>query len=164
MADSIVRETLREITPLRVDDPIGEASRRIVDEDLPALPVIDGEGRFVGLFGEREFMAAIFPAYVDTLSSARMVRRSIDETIERRVACRDEQIGKYVTADQIVVNDDYSDTQLAEIFLHHRVLVIPIATKGQVHAVVTRSDFFRALQSRLGVAVTTNVNGAPPVS
>lgn len=141
---------MREIAPLRADDLIGEASRRVVDAELPALPVVDERDRFIGLFGEREFLAAIFPAYVDTLASARMVRRSVDETIERRLGCSEEQVGKYVTKDRILVEDDYSDTELAEIFLHHRVLVVPIATKGKVHAVVTRSDFFRALQSRLG--------------
>jgi hypothetical protein len=30
------------------------------------------------------------------------------------------------------------------------VLVIPIASEGKVHAVVTRNDFFRALAERLG--------------
>ena len=50
-----------------------------------------------------------------------------------------------MTTDHVVVEDEYSDTQLAELFLHHRVLIIPIATDGRVHAVVTRADFFRAL-------------------
>ncbi|HSJ18339.1 MAG TPA: hypothetical protein VK920_09620, partial [Solirubrobacterales bacterium] len=73
----------------------------------------------------------------------------IDETIERRAECSREAIEKYLTTDHVLVEDDYSDTQLAELFLHHRVLVIPIATEGRVHAVVTRNDFFRALTKRL---------------
>ena len=150
MPDSIVRETLRKVTPLRVDDPVGYASRRVLAEDLPALPVVDEDDRFVGLFGEREFMEAMFPAYVGTLASARMIRRSIDETIERRIGCSEEEIRGYLTRDEVLVEDDYSDTQLAETFLHHRVLVIPIATNGHVHALVTRNDFFRALNERLG--------------
>jgi hypothetical protein len=39
---------------------------------------------------------------------------------------------------------------LAELFLHHRVLVVPIATGGKVHALVTRHDFFCALVERFG--------------
>jgi hypothetical protein len=54
-----------------------------------------------------------------------------------------------MTTDHVVVDDEFSDTQLAELFLHHRVLVIPIATQGRVHAVVTRSDFFRSLAAKL---------------
>jgi predicted transcriptional regulator len=55
-----------------------------------------------------------------------------------------------MTTDHVVVEDDYSDTQLAETFIHHRVLIVPIATNGKVHAVVTRNDFFQALAAKLG--------------
>ena len=96
-------------------------------------------------------MTALFPGYVGELKSARVVSRDIDSTIERRDACRDEPISKYMTTDHVVVDDDYSDTQLAETFLHHRVLIVPIATDGKIHGIVTRNDFFRALAARLGV-------------
>jgi CBS domain-containing protein len=150
MPDSIVNEVLREIEPLGADDLIGPASRRVIDAGLPALPAIEKGGRFVGIFGEREFMAALFPGYVGELASAAMVSRSVDETIERRSDCALQPIRRYLTTDHVLVEDDYSDTQLAELFLHHRVLVVPIATRGRVHAVVTRRDFFCALVERFG--------------
>ena len=150
MPDSIVKATLQEIEPLSVDELVGVAARKVIDADLPALPAVEADGSFAGIFGEREFMGALFPGYVGELASARMISRTMDETIERRVTCREEQIRKYLTTDHVLVEDNYSDTQLAEIFLHHRVLIVPIATKGRVHAVVTRNDFFRALANRLG--------------
>lgn len=150
MPDSIVKATLQEVTPLAADEPIGRAARKVMEADLPALPVVDGKGAFAGIFGEREFMAALFPAYVGTLASAAMLSRNMDETIERRESCREEPVRDYMTTDRVLVEDNYADTQLAEIFLHHRVLIVPIATAGRVHAVVTRNDFFRALAEKLG--------------
>lgn len=150
MPDSIVRQTLREIEPLGADELIGPAARRVIDARLPALPAVDADGRFVGIFGEREFLAALFPGYVGELASAAMVSRSVDETIERRSHCSEEPIRRHLTTDHVLVEDDYSDTQLAEIFLHHRVLIVPIATAGRVHALVTRHDFFCALAERFG--------------
>ena len=152
MPDSIVKATLREIHPLDADELVGVAARKVVEADLPALPAVERGGKFVGIFGEREFMAALFPGYVGELASSAMISRSIDETIERREYCREEPIRKYLTTDHVVVSDEYSDTQLAELFLHHRVLIIPIATDGKVHAIVTRNDFFRALADKLAVA------------
>ena len=149
MPDSLTQETFREVEPLTADEPVGSATRRVLESGLPGLPAVEPDGTFAGIFGEREFMTALFPGYVGTLSSAAMVSRTIDETIERRTACAEETIRKYLTTDHVVVEDEFSDTHLAELFLHHRVLVIPIATKGRVHAVVTRSDFFRALAERL---------------
>jgi CBS domain-containing protein len=148
--DSIVKQTLREIEPLGADDLIGPAARRVIDEGLPALPAVEADGRFAGIFGEREFMTALFPGYVGELATAAMVSRSVDETIERRSHCSDEPIRRYMTTDHVLVQDDYSDTQLAELFLHHRILIVPIATAGRVHAVVTRHDFFCGLVERFG--------------
>lgn len=151
MPDSIVRKALREIEPLDADELIGPAARRVIEEGLPALPAVEKDGRFTGLFGEREFMAALFPGYVGELASAAMISRSVDETIERRSECAELPIRRWLTTDHVLVEDDYSDTQLAELFLHHRVLIVPIATAGKVHAVVTRHDFFCELVKRFGV-------------
>ena len=150
MPDSIVKQTLREIEPLGADDLIGPAARRVIDEGLPGLPAVEADGSFAGIFGEREFMRALFPGYVGELASAAMVSRSVDETIERRSKCSGEPIRRYLTTDHVLVEDDYSDTQLAELFLHHRVLIVPIATRGTVHALVTRHDFFCGLVARFG--------------
>lgn len=150
MPNSIAKRTIREVEPLRADDTVGTGARRVIEADLPGLPVVDEQGRFAGIFGEREFMAALFPGYVGELTSARMVPRDLDATIERREECREEPVGKHMTTDHVVVEDDYSDTQLAETFIHHRVLIVPVATNGRVHAVVTRNDFFKALAAKLG--------------
>ncbi|MCB0827828.1 MAG: CBS domain-containing protein [Solirubrobacterales bacterium] len=152
MPDSIARSVIREVEPLSVDELIAEAVRKVLDSGLPGLPAVDADGAFVGIFGEREFMKALFPGYMDELGSGAMIRRSIDDAIERREACRSESIRDHLTTDHVVVEDDYSDSQLAEIFLHHRVLVVPIATAGRVHAVVTRADFFAALFEKFEAA------------
>lgn len=149
MPKELIEETVIEVEPLPASEPIGSATRKVIASGLPALPAVDTDGRFVGLFGEREFMAAFFPGYMNTLSSAAMVRRTIDETIDKRLGCIEEPISEYLTTDLVAVDDEHSDAQLAELFLHHRVLVIPITTDGKVHGVITRSDFFKAMASRV---------------
>jgi CBS domain-containing protein len=143
--DEISKEVIREIEPLASSDSVRAAAERVIESGLPALPVIDDKGNFAGVFGEREFMRALFPGYVDQLGSARMVRRSMEDTIERRLECSVEPIESYLTTDAVSVEDEYSDVELAELFLHHRVLIIPVMSAGRVHAVITRSDFFRRL-------------------
>lgn len=149
MHDSSVNKCLREVEPLHADDLIGLAVERVIAVGLPALPAVEDDGSFAGIFGERELMKALFPGWVGELGSSAMISRSIDDAIERRVACAAEPIRRYLTTDHVLVEDEHSDTRLAELFLHHRVLVIPIATEGRVHAVITRSDFFRMLVAKL---------------
>jgi len=134
---------------LRDDMPVAEAVRIVLDAGLPALPVVDADEKLVGIFGEREFLGALFPGYVDQLGYAGFVPRSIESVLEKRAACRDEPIREHMNTEHVEVGRDHADVQLAEIFLHHRVLIVPVTDDdGKVLDVVTRSAFFAGLAER----------------
>jgi CBS domain-containing protein len=145
---SISAPIVRETPVLRQDAPVEEAVRDILDSGLPALPVVDERGKFAGIFGEREFMAALFPGYVRELRFAGFVPKGLDEALEKRAACRRETVGKHMNTEHVDVPTDASDVQVAETFLHHRVLIAPVTDRGAVQGVITRSDFFARLAVR----------------
>ena len=121
----------------------------VLDSGLPALPVVDDRASgFAGIFGEREFITALFPGYVGTSSYAAFVPKSIDAVLEKRQGCRLEPVAQHMNTEHIDVPADFSDVQLAEVFLHHRVLIVPVTARGARLGVVTRSDFFAALAER----------------
>jgi CBS domain-containing protein len=138
---------LREAPVLEAGDRVADAVRVVLESGLPGLPVAE-DGRLCGLFGEREFMSAVFPGYLGELKYAGFVPRSLESALEKRASCSDEPVRKYMNTEHVDVGSDYSDAQVAEIFLHHRVLVVPVADGGRVVGVLTRSDFFRALAER----------------
>jgi CBS domain-containing protein len=139
---------LRDAHVLRVGDPVGDAVRRLLDSGLPALPVAAADGRYAGIFGEREFMEALFPGYLKELKYAGFVPRSLEDALEKRSSCRADPVSTYMNTEHIDVGADFSDAQLAEIFIHHRVLLVPVVDGGRVTGVITRADFFRALAER----------------
>jgi CBS domain-containing protein len=145
---SISDLVLREPEVLAAKETIEDAVKAILASGLPALPVADERGRFAGVFGEREFMAALFPGYLDQLKGAAFLRRSLDETLERRDACRMETVRAYMNTEHVEVAPDFADTQVAEIFLHHRVLIVPVVEERRVTGVITRKDFFRAIAEK----------------
>jgi CBS domain-containing protein len=147
-ARSISELALHTPEPLKAADTVEAAVRRVLDSDLPALPVIDDRECYAGIFGEREFMEAVFPGYLKQIKHAAFLRRSLDDALERRDASRTEPVGRHMNTEHIDVGPDYADTQVAEIFLHHRVLVVPVVDAGRVQGVITRRDFFRAIAER----------------
>ena len=146
--DQLSRDLVHQAPLLRRDETVGAAIRQVLDSGLPALPVVDANNRLVGIFGEREFMGALFPGYLKELKYAGFVPSTLDDAIEKRAACRDEPVGNYMHTEHIDVGSDFSDAQLAETFLHHRVLVIPVVDSGRVEGVITRAEFFRRLGER----------------
>ncbi|MDO9354452.1 MAG: CBS domain-containing protein [Solirubrobacteraceae bacterium] len=145
----IVDRLLRDVPLLKVDDTVGDAAKWILASGAPALPVVKRDGRLHGIFGEREFIAAIFPGYVSELKFAGFVRQSLDDAIQRRSGKLLEPVGRFANRERIAVKEDYAVAQLAETFLHHRVLIVPVVDAGrQVRGIVTRSDFFATLVDR----------------
>jgi CBS domain-containing protein len=138
----------REPILLRTTDTVDAAVRRLVESRLPALPVVDERDLYAGTFGEREFMSALFPGYLEELRGAAFLRRSLDETLEKRESCRGEPVGRHMNTEHVDVGADFSDTQVAEIFLHHRVLVVPVVDDGKVIGLITRGEFFRTVAAR----------------
>jgi CBS domain-containing protein len=139
---------LREAPPLRASDTVAEAVRALLDTELPALPVVDERERLHGIFGEREFLGAVFPGYLQELKYAGMIKRDLEDALEKRQQCRQDEVRKYVNTEHIDVGTDFSDTQVAEIFLHHDVLIVPVADHGRLVGVITRADFFRSVTER----------------
>ncbi len=148
-ANELSHDLVRQAPVLREDDPVGDAVRAILDSDLPALAVVARRQEFAGIFGEREFMAALFPGYVGELRYAGFVKHGLDDAIERRVACRDDPVSRYMNTEHVAVEEDFSDVQIAETFLHHRVLIIPVVRQRRVAGVITRADFFRRIAERV---------------
>jgi CBS domain-containing protein len=141
----VTRVPIQQAPSIRHDDPIAAAVRMILDSGLPALPVVDDDGMLVGLFGEREFLGALFPGYVRQLGYAGFVSGELDEVLEKRAACAGEAVSEHMNTEHVSVEDDFSDVGLAETFLHHRVVVVPVERNGRPVGVVSRSAFFRYL-------------------
>jgi CBS domain-containing protein len=145
---SISDGSVRRLPLLEADERVATAVRTLLDSGLPALPVVDAGERYVGIFGEREFLRALFPGYLDQLQGAGFLRRSLDETLEKRVGCAAERLAEHMNTEHVDVGLDHSDAQLAEIFLHHRVLIVPVLDDDHVAGIVTRTDFFRTIAER----------------
>ena len=145
--------------PLYEDIPLGEAVVSLLETDLSALPVVDAEERLKGVFGEREFLAALFPGYLKELKYAGFVKRGLDAALELREACGQEPVGQHMNTDHIDVGPDFSDVEVAEIFLHHQVLIIPVLDCGKVVGILTRHDFFKSLAGRLIGGEETRTEG-----
>ena len=77
---------------------------------------------------------------------------SLDEALEKRQTCRAEPVAQHMNTEHVDVGTDYSDAQVAETFLHHRVLIVPVTDDGpgarRDHAQRTSSARSRSASGR----------------
>jgi predicted transcriptional regulator len=88
------------------------------------------------------------PGYLKELKSAGMFKRDLEDALEKRQHCRHDELRQYVNTEHVDVGRDFADAQRAEIFMHHRVLIVPVADDGRMVGVITRADFFRSVAER----------------
>jgi CBS domain-containing protein len=148
-ARTLSDDVVRDAPLLYADDAIADATPILLESGLPALAVVDRDERFTGIYGEREFLTAAFPGYLKELKFAGFISHSLDDALERNEACRQDPVSRHMNTEHVDVGPDYSDLQVAETFIHHRVLIVPVVDHGQVLGMVTRGDFFRAVARRL---------------
>jgi CBS-domain-containing membrane protein len=146
---TISDDILRDAPLLHADDTIADATPILLASGLPALAVVDREERFAGIYGEREFMTAAFPGYLKELKYAGFVSHTLDDALERNEACRQDPVSRHMNTEHVDVGPGYSDLQIAETFIHHRVLIVPVVDHGTVKGIITRSDFFAIVAKRL---------------
>ena len=139
---------IHEVPLLHRSDTVRDAVARMLEAELPALPVVEEDGRYAGVFGEREFLEALFPGYVGTLQGAGFLNRSVEDLLEKRSSCAMETVGRHMNSEHVEVDEDFADLQLAEVFLHHRVLIVPVLRGKRVVGAVLRREFFRELARR----------------
>jgi len=150
VTDSPLTDPLLHDAPtLSPSQPVAEAVRAVLHSGLPGLPVVDDRGGYRGIFGEREFITAVFPGYLDELRHAAFVPRSLESALEKRAGCGREPVREWMNTEHVDVEADFSDAQVAEVFLHHRVLLVPVIDRQRLVGVITRHDFFRVLAARV---------------
>lgn len=150
MPDRIARRVLRRPAPVvGAEDLVRAAVHKVLDAALPALPVVEAGGSYAGVFGAHELIGAVFPRYLEELHGTAVISPALDEGLERHLECMGQPVREHLDADHPAVDEDYSDTHLAELFLHHRVEIIPVLADGRVEAVVPLEDFLRELGGQL---------------
>lgn len=127
------------------DTDVATVARRLVERAISAVPVVDGDGRVIGIVSEGDLM-----------------RRPESETERqpswwlRLLASPEEQAGAFVkshgmtagdvmTRDVVTVAEDTALDAVAEVLERHRIKRVPILRDGALVGIVSRANLLHGL-------------------
>src|ERR1700680_1948842 len=127
-------ETIMTRNPkaVREDDTIGEAAREIIERNYINLPVVDDEGRLVGLFGIYDLLALLVPRVAvigNLLPNLRFLSDDETELYRKFASVRHSPVRRAVNREAPRV---YPDTPLIEairLFCRSH-MTIPVVERG----------------------------------
>lgn len=111
-----------DLVTVRPDASIAEAIQILLSQSISGLPVVDDDGRLVGVITEFALLAV---------------------TYDKRV--KNHTISQHMTRDVITVDIDDPVSRIADLCIVHRVRRVPVMQDGRLIGVIARRDVLRAL-------------------
>ena len=123
MAD--LRELPLVQASVRKDVTFGEAVEQLFDARVPALAVLQEDGRLLGIVSEVDVLRAVFPGYLAELRHTAFVEDDPVVLDERARAVRNRPVAELARKVQPLEGDE-SETHAAERFLHTGEQALPV--------------------------------------
>lgn len=143
-------DLVRRVQPLHEDDDLTTAADRIADAG-GGLPVVDGDGRLVGYFAERDLLASLFPAYLREFRNTEFLTRDFPSLVRTARAAAATTVGTRMTRDPVAVDMDDSESHAAELFLHHDLRSLAVVGEGgRVTGVLLLADMLQSVLRACG--------------
>jgi CBS domain-containing protein len=111
-----------EIVTSRPNVSIEAAIDTLLSKEISGLPVVDDDGRLVGVISEFALLAVAY---------------------DRRV--KNHTVNQHMTRDIISVDIDDPISRVADLCIVHRVRRLPVLKDGRLVGIISRRDVLRAL-------------------
>ncbi len=144
VADIMVRDVLT-VTP---DLGVKEFAELLRERHIGGAPVVDDDGRLVGIVTEGDLMALDadlhFPFYIQFLDSVIYLEsaKKFEERLKRAVAAT---VADIMTSNVRTVRPDDPVRKAATLMSEHRFDRVPVVDGGRVVGIVGRHDVLRVL-------------------
>jgi CBS domain-containing protein/mannitol/fructose-specific phosphotransferase system IIA component (Ntr-type) len=135
-AQLTVREMMTERPhTTRADTPVKDAAREMVRWRVSALPVVEVDGRLVGMLSSRDLVRDLLGSYLqgagaDRPTPAKPPRRTVRDVMTRQVLC---------------VSPDEPLAEVASLMTNKDVERVPVVRDGLLVGFLTRGDIVRKL-------------------
>ena len=129
------------VAPLAPGMMLDEAARALVKSGFKALPVVDDDGRVIGMLTETDFLRRL---KADTFLD--LLLKMIDDSCEISHRCHETPVREAMTAPAITVRPQAGFREMMAAFRRHTGRGMPVAGEdGRLRGLLLRKDFLEAL-------------------
>jgi CBS domain-containing protein len=134
-----------QVITIGADASIVEAIDKMLRHQVSGLPVVDTDGKLIGIISEGDFIRRTETGtqrksgrWLDCLAGA-------DRVAADCVRGHGRKVGQIMTPDPVTVTEDTPLAQIVRIMESHNVKRLPVVRGDRLVGIVTRADFLPAL-------------------
>lgn len=141
---------VRDVVTVHPDTDVAEAVKLLAEHDVSALPVVDDEGKLVGILSEADLMHRVEigtenrrPWWQEAVTGAGTLAEEFAKSHGKKV-------GEIMTPEVVAVSEETPLSEIATLFERKRIKRVPVTKGGKLVGVVSRSNLIQALASVVG--------------
>ena len=141
---------VRDVVTVHPDTDVTDAIKLLAEHDVSALPVLDKEGKLVGVLSEADLIhrAEIGtekhrPWWLEAVTGASTLAEEFAKSHGKKV-------GEIMTDGVISVAEETPLSEIAALFERKRIKRVPVVKDGKLVGIVSRSNLIQALASAVG--------------
>ena len=135
----------KDVKSLALEMNAKEALDILFKMRISGLPVMDEQGKLVGVFTEKDILKSILPTYLENVG--KFIYAENPKGIKSKVAGLAKiKIKDIMRKDVVTVNEDTTLCEVARVMLTQKIRRMPVLNKeGKVSGIVAREDVVKAL-------------------
>lgn len=135
----------REVISVKPDAPIMDVIGLLFDKKMSGLPVIDAQGKLLGMVTEKNILSYILPSYIGKVG--RFIYREDPKSTKKKFAeLAGMTVTQFMRTDVISSRGDVSLCEVARIMLTQKIRRIPVVdAEGMLVGIIARGDILRSM-------------------
>jgi CBS domain-containing protein len=148
-ATTLVREVMTsKVASLRPEQSVADAADEMAGHGFGAMPVVDGDGRLVGLFQDTDLIVSEarvhVPTYLSILGVSVPLPGQMAHVEEELQKVAGATVGEVMEDEPQAIGPDDSLEDLATLMNEHEVSHVPVVdADGKLVGIVARGDIVR---------------------
>src|SRR3954452_10095283 len=122
------------VATVRPDNSISDAGRLLLERDVTALPVVDADGRLVGIVSRSDLVKR----RVTSDPRAHLIPISVDDSEPPHC------VADVMTTDLVTLSPGSDEAEATKLMLDHHVKSLPIVSDGRLVGMVSVTDILRS--------------------
>ena len=118
----------------------------LLENNVPGVPVVDGEGRLVGFVTDGHLLASALPKYLAIMEDVSFVSEAGDDWVHYFADSADRPVSEVMTTEVSRIDLDKSEIVAAHKMVHDGVSSVVVTDRDdKVVGIVNRLDLFAAI-------------------
>lgn len=140
----------KEVVSVKPDDNVHDALATLFKMRISGLPVIDAQGKLVGMFTEKEILSHILPSYIEKVG--RFIYEENPKSTKKKFAELNKvKVSQLMRRDVVTTAEDTGLCEVARIMLTQKARRLPVVDKtGKVTGIVARGDIVKSYAREMG--------------